>query len=105
VPQETLLASIGAQHCLLGIISLWPEMTWPGWQGCQEDTAAGDRSWWLDKQVAAVVPILLEHHSPVTPRGHKHAAAVDPCPHSECGPRKSGPAWSSARWPWLGPVF
>lgn len=84
VPQEALLPL-----CLLGIISLWPEMTWPEQQGCQEDTAAGDRRRWLDKQVAAVVPILLEVLS--HPRGHKHVAAVHPCPHSGCGPRRSGP--------------
>lgn len=39
--------------------------------------------------MAAVVPILLELLS--HPRGHKHVAAVHPCPHSGCGPRRSGP--------------
>lgn len=66
-------------------------MTWPGQQGCQEDSAVGDRRGWLDKQVAAVVPIFLQHCSPVTSRGHKHATAVHSCPHSGCGPRRSGP--------------
>lgn len=39
--------------------------------------------------MAAVVPILLELLS--HPRGHKYVAAVHPCPHSGCGPRRSGP--------------
>lgn len=84
-------APVSAGHCSLGSISLWPEMTWPGQWSCQENTAARDRRAWLDKQVADGTSIFLEHHFPVTPRGHTPAAAVHPCPHSECGPRRPDP--------------
>lgn len=39
-----------AQHYPLGISSLWPEMTWPGQRGCQEDAAAGrERGGWTNR--------------------------------------------------------
>lgn len=88
-----------------GVISLWPEMTWPGQRGFQEGTVEeGRRGCWTHRWQLRSPPFW--NITSLSLPGVTHILQLSAPAYCGCGPRRSGSDQLSHQLsrPWLGPV-